>query len=335
MATLGVNNPTLADLAKVTDPDGSIADVVEILNQTNEILADMTWLEGNLTTGHRSSIRTGLPSPTFRKMYGFVQPTKSRSTQITDNTAMMEDYSAVDKALVEMAGNPAAFRLQEDRPHIEGMNQTLATKIFYGDESSAPEEFTGLSPRYADKTAENGDNMIDGGAANGQTDCASIWLVCWSPNTCHGIIPKGSKAGLQTHDLGEVTDQDTVGGTTGLRQVYRTHYRWDVGMTVRDWRYAVRIHSIDRSLLTADAATGPDLNDLMFQAWTEIPNPSMGRCAWYMDKQILSFLRRQTAAAVSNSTLTTEMVGGTMQTSWGGIPIRRVDALRVNEDSLN
>ena len=132
MAILGTSNPTLADLAKVTDPDGSIADVVEILNQTNEILADMTWQEGNLTTGNRSSIRTGLPTPTFRKLYGFVAPTKSRSTQVTDNTAMMEDYSEVDKALVDMAGNPAAFRLQEDRPHIEGMNQTLATKLFYG-----------------------------------------------------------------------------------------------------------------------------------------------------------------------------------------------------------
>jgi hypothetical protein len=60
---------------------------------------------------------------------------------------MMEDYSEVDKALVEMAGNPAAFRLQEDRPHIEGMNQEFASTLFYGDESTAPEEFTGLSAR--------------------------------------------------------------------------------------------------------------------------------------------------------------------------------------------
>jgi len=64
MATLGTKNPTLADLAKVTDPDGMIADVVEILNETNEILLDMTWLEGNTTTGHQTSIRSGLPSPT-------------------------------------------------------------------------------------------------------------------------------------------------------------------------------------------------------------------------------------------------------------------------------
>jgi hypothetical protein len=329
MATLGTENPTLADLAKVTDPDGSIADVIEILNQTNEILEDMTWLEGNLTTGNRSSIRTGLPSPTFRKMYGYVQPTKSRAAQITDNCGMMEDYSQVDKALVDMAGNPAAFRLQEDRPHIEGMNQTLASKLFYGDETTSPEEFTGFAPRYSDLAAENADNIIDAGGTG--SDNASLWLICWSPNTCHGIIPKGSKAGIQQRDLGEVTVQDTVGGTTGLMQAYRTHYRWDVGLTLRDWRYAIRVCNIDRSLLTIDVSTGADLNDLMHQALTEIPNPSMGRCAWYMDKQILSFLRRQTANAVTNSTLSQDMVGGTMQTSWGGYPIRRVDALRPNE----
>jgi hypothetical protein len=69
----------------------------------------------------------------------------------------------------------------------------------------------------------------------------------------------------------------------------------------------------------------------MHQALTEIPNPSMGRCGWYMDKSILSFLRRQTANAVANSTLSTDMVGGTMQTSWGGYPIRRVDALKTDE----
>jgi hypothetical protein len=332
MAVLGTSNPTLADLAKGTDPDGSIADVVEILNATNEILMDMTFLEGNLTTGHRTSIRSGLPTPTWRKLYGGVQPTKSRAVQVTDNTGMMEDYSEVDKALVEMAGNPAAFRLQEDRPHIEGMNQEFASTLFYGDESTAPEEFTGLAARYNSLTAENGDNIING--AGSGSDNASIWLICWGPNTCHGIIPKGSKAGIQQRDLGEVT-LENADGNNGRMQAYRTHYRWDVGLSVRDWRYAVRIANIDRSLLTADISTGADLNDLMHQAWTELPNTSAGRCAWYMDKQVMSFLRRQTSNAVQNSTLSVDMVGGTMQTSWGGIPIRRCDALRTNEATVS
>ena len=332
MAVLGTTNPTLADLAKVTDPDGSIADVVEILNATNEVLMDMSFLEGNLTTGHRTSIRSGLPTPTWRKLYGGVQPTKSRAVQVTDNTGMMEDYSEVDKALVEMAGNPAAFRLQEDRPHIEGMNQEFASTLFYGDESTAPEEFTGLAARYNSLSAENGDNIINGGGSG--SDNASIWLICWGPNTCHGIIPKGSKAGIQQRDLGEVT-LENADGNNGRMQAYRTHYRWDVGLSVRDWRYAVRIANIDRSLLTADISTGADLNDLMHQAWTELPNTSAGRCSWYMDKQVMSFLRRQTSNAVQNSTLSVDMVGGTMQTSWGGIPIRRCDALRTNEATVS
>jgi hypothetical protein len=332
MAVLGTSNPTLADLAKVTDPDGSIADVVEILNATNEILMDMTFLEGNLTTGHRTSIRSGLPTPTWRKLYGGVQPTKSRAVQVTDNTGMMEDYSEVDKALVDMAGNPAAFRLQEDRPHIEGMNQEFASTLFYGDESTAPEEFTGLAARYNSLSAENGDNIVAGGGSG--SDNASIWLICWGPNTCHGIIPKGSKAGIQQRDLGEVTIEN-ADGNNGRMQAYRTHYRWDVGLSVRDWRYLVRIANIDRSLLTSDISTGADLNDLMHQAWTELPSTSAGRCAWYMDKQVMSFLRRQTSNAVQNSTLSVDMVGGTMQTSWGGIPIRRCDALRTNEATVS
>jgi hypothetical protein len=289
---------------------------------------DMTWMEGNLTTGHRTSVRSGLPAPTWRKLYGGVQPTKSRAVQVTDTCGMLEDYAEVDKALVGMAGDPAAFRLQEDRPHIEGMNQEIADTLFYGDETSAPEEFTGFAPRYSDLSAENADNIIDAGGTG--SDNASIWLICWSPMTCHGIVPKGSTAGLQSRDLGEVTIEDQD-GNNGRMQAYRTHYRWDAGLTVRDWRYIVRICNIDRSLLTVDLTTGADLNDLMHQAMTEIPNMSVGRCAWYMDKQTLSFLRRQTANAVSNSTLTTANVGGTWQTAWGGVPIRRCDALSINE----
>jgi hypothetical protein len=330
MAVLGTLNPTLSDLAKVTDPDGSIADVVEILNETNEILADMSWLEGNLTTGNQSSIRSGLPVPTWRKLYGGVQPTKSRAVQVTDTCGNLEDYAEVDKDLVDMAGNPAAFRLQEDRPHIEGMNQEMADTLFYGDETTAPEEFTGFAPRFSSLTAENGDNVIEGGGTG--ADNASIWLICWSPMTCHGIVPKGSTAGLSSRDLGEDTLEDASGGSnTGRMQIYRTHYKWKAGLTVRDWRYVVRIANIDRSLLTNDISTGADLNDLMHRAVTEIPNTSMGRCAWYMDKTVLAFLRRQTSNAVANSTLTTDMVGGTMQTSWGGYPIRRCDALSINE----
>src|SRR5687767_15267732 len=131
MATLATTHPTLLDLARRTDPDGNIADIVEILNQTNEVLDDMVWLEGNLVTGHRTTIRTGLPTPTWRKMYGGVQPTKSTTAQITDNTGMLEAYAEVDKALADLNGNTASWRLSEEAAHIEGMSQEAAEAIFY------------------------------------------------------------------------------------------------------------------------------------------------------------------------------------------------------------
>jgi hypothetical protein len=43
-----------------------------------------------------------------------------------------------------------------------------------------------------------------------------------------------------------VTLEDANGGKY---QGYRTHYKWDIGMTVRDWRYVVRVANIDVTAL--------------------------------------------------------------------------------------
>jgi hypothetical protein len=334
MATLSVQNPTLLDLAKATDPDGGIADIVEILAETNEVLDDMTWVQGNLTTGNRTSIRTGLPTPTWRKMYGGVQPDKGTQAQVDDTTGMLEAYAEVDKALADLSNNTAAFRMVEERAHLEGLNQEIVDTLFYGNEDSEPEAFTGLAPRFNDTTAANGDNIISGGGSG--SDNASIWLVVWSPQTCFGIIPKGSVAGLQRTDLGEVTLEDASDGSnTGRMQAYRTHYRWDAGLTVRDWRYVVRIANIDKSLLLKDAASGADLPDLMFQAMTQVPNLSLGRAAWYMSRNTMSFVRRQAVNATSGSTLTIENVGGKMLTMFSGIPLRRCDSLSADEATVS
>lgn len=328
MATLSAKNPTLLDLAQMTDPSGRIGTVVEILNETNEILLDMTWQEGNLPTGHKSIIRTGLPTPTWRKLYGGVQPTKGTTAPITDTTGMLEAYSEVDKALADLNGNTAEFRLSQDRAHIEGMNQAMAETLFYGDEDVYPERFTGLAPRMNDLSAGNADNIIDAGGTG--TDNASIWLAVWGPNTLFGIVPKGSTAGLQTKDLGEVTIEN-VDGNGGRMQAYRSHYRWDAGIANPDWRYVVRIANIDRSDLTADASAGAKLYDLMFEAIERIPNLNAGRAVFYMDRGLLTTLRQQLSAQVKQSTLTVEQIGGVRTSTFQSIPIRRVDVLSADE----
>lgn len=334
MPTLNYGNPTLLDLAKRTDPNGQIATIVEILNATNEILEDMTWVEGNLPTGMRTTVRTGIPAPTWRKLYGGVQPTKSTTAQITDSCGMLEAYAEVDKALADLNGNTQEFRLSETKPHIEGMNQEVAKTLFYGNESATPERFTGFHPRFNALTgAENSQNIINGGGLAGQLDCTSIWLIVWGPNTVHGIVPKGSTAGLKMEDKGQVTIEN-VDGAGGRMEAYRTHFRWDVGLTVRDWRYIVRIANIDRSLLTKDAASGADITDLMVQAEEMVPSLNSGRAAWYVARDVKAWLRRQLINKTKNSTLTQENQAGKIVTYFDGIPVRRVDAISGNENAL-
>ncbi|GAB5471748.1 MAG: hypothetical protein Kilf2KO_47780 [Rhodospirillales bacterium] len=333
MATLSTQHPTLADLAKRLDPEGKVDQIVEILAETNEILDQMAWIEGNLPTGHRSTIRTGLPQPTWRKLYGGVQPSRSTTVQVTDNTGMLEAYAEIDKALADLNANSAAFRLSEDRAHIEGMNQEFVSTLFYGNEGTEPEAFTGFAPRFNSFAAENGGNILNGGGSG--ADNASIWLIVWGANSAHGIYPKGSLAGLKSEDKGQVTIED-VDGSGGRMEAYRTHYVWKCGLTVRDWRYVVRIANIDVSDLNKDpSASGADLIDLMTQALERVPQLSMGRAAFYCNRTVAAVLRRQTVTKVAGASLAMEEVAGRRVTTFDGVPVYRCEALLSTEAAVS
>lgn len=332
MSTLAVLNPTLLDLAKTLDPNGNTADIVEILNMTNEVLDDMTWQQGNLLTGNRTTIRSGLPTPTWRKLYGGVQPSKAKNVQVTDSCGMLEAYAEVDKALADLNGNSASFRLTEDRAHIEGINQELASKIFYGNEALAPETMTGLATRYSSvstNTAENADNVIDAGGTG--SDNTSIWLCVWGPNTGFGIVPKGSKAGLQMTDKGQVTIEN-ADGAGGRMEGYRTHYRLDAGLTIRDWRYFVRVCNIDVSDLSTLANT-KNLVTWMIQAAERIPSFGMGRAAFYVNRTVREKLRLGILEKVVTQ-LTFENVSGKRIVSFDGIPVKLCHSLLSTESRV-
>lgn len=332
MAVLAATHPTLLDVVKSKDPDGSIAKVVEILTTTNEILEDMVWQEGNLPTGHRTTIRSGLPAPTWRKLYGGVQPTKGTKVQVTDGCGMMEAYAEVDKALVDLSGDPDGFRLSEDTAHIEGMNQEFASTLFYGDEADAPEEFTGFDPRFNDQAAANGENILTDAATPDGTDNSSIWLIGWGPNTVHGIVPKGSKAGLQMTNKGQVTVEN-IDGANGRMEAMRTHYRWDCGLSVRDWRYVVRIN-FDLEDVVASGATGPVLSSLMRKAVRRIPSLGMCRPAFYANRDTLDALDDQAANKGTLAFNTQEDADGKLVNRFMGIPVRRCDAILSTEAGI-
>lgn len=334
MATLGQNGKvTLLDIAQSMDPQGKVADVAELLTQTNEILLDMPWFEGNLPTGHQGTIRTGLPTAVWRQFYQGVPPSKSQRAKITDACAMLETRSEVDVDEANLNGNASAFRLSEATAFVEGLNQTMADSLIYGNATVNPERFNGLAPRYsAISGATNGQNIIDAGGAG--SDNTSIWLVVWGKQTAFGIYPKGSQAGLTHKDLGEY---DAFDANQNRFRAYGDLWQWKCGVHVKDWRYIVRIANIDVSNLVAESSAA-DLVKLMVRAFARIPLPGMGNAVFYANRTVKEMLsiqalnKSQNALSISESLRQFGGVNVAMQElRFMGVPVRTVDRIVTTE----
>ncbi len=348
MPTLGTNALTLADWAKRQNDDGQVAMIVDLLSQTNEWLDDMLWIEGNQTTGHKTTVRTGLPEGTWRMLYQGVQPTKSTTAQIVENCGNLEAYSQIDKDLADLNGNTAQFRLSESTAFYEGMSQQFSSALAYSNSLLTPAQIMGFTPRYNTlaTTTPVSANVISAGGTG--SDNTSIWFVGWGPNTVTGIFPKGKMAGLQRRDLGEWVNTESDGS---MFQVYREHFKWECGLCVRDWRYVVRIANIDVSNL--NTTNTANLLNLLIQAAYKFPTTPAGispvqsatrpsgvvgpaRFAIYCNRTVRAALDQQIVDKPSG-------LGGTLMyldpAQWDGkvvlgfrgVPIRTVDSILNNE----
>lgn len=327
MGILTSTMPTLLDKFSREDSQKKIMKIVELMAKQNDILNDAEYQECNDGSKHKTTMRSGIPEPAWRQFNAGVQPSKSTTVPVIDTTGMMEDYGKVDKALADLSGNADAFRVSENMAKLQGFNNKAARYMFYGNTESEPESFLGLAPRYNDLSAESGANIVDAGGT-GSTN-ASIWFVTWGEMTTHLLYPKGSVAGFKHQNLGEDTVSD---GNGGEFQAYRDHFKWDIGLSVRDWRANARIANIDVTALTKDGATGADLIELMVDAYYLIDNSMQadGRTVIYCNRTIQTFLHKQ-AMNAKNVNLTIGEYGGKKIPEFLGMPIKRVDALLNTE----
>ena len=332
MATLAANVLTLADWAKTRDPDGKTADIVELLSQTNPILDDILYVEGNESTGHRITSRTGLPTVAWRLLNSGTQPSKSTTAQTTESIGMLEAWSEVDQDLAELENDVNAFRFQEGQAFVESMNIEMASTLFYGNSGTAPEEFTGLAVRYSDLSAANAQNIIVGGGSG--ADNSSIWLVGWGAKSAFCMFPKGSMAGLLHEDYGKVTVETTAGIAGNRMRAYQERWQWKMGFALKDWRYTVRIPNIDISALVAKSSAA-DLVELMIKAVHAMQDFNGINAIFYMNRtcfQMLDIQRRDTmTGGTSGGSIVYMDVDGKAVPTFRGIPIRVTDALTEAE----
>ena len=232
---------SLVEQQKRIDASGNQAKIVEVLNRNiGQILAEAPWMPSNDIWTHKTTRRGSLPSGSRRKLNQRIAQSTSSTTEIMDVIEMIEDYSDADVALVDSMPSPAMFRGGEVDAFIEGLGQTVASDVLYGDSNADPDGMHGLAARMG---------TLDGrfviGASGTGDDVTSIYVVTWSPDMCHMIYPKNmaSNLGVQHTDKGQVTSETA----DGLYEVYRDHYVIRCGLSVRDPRAIGRIANIESS----------------------------------------------------------------------------------------
>ena len=336
MATLASNVLTLADWAKRRDPSGKTDLIVEALSESNMVLEDMMFKEGNLPTGERSTIRTGLPDTFYRMMNQGIPKSKSTTAQVVENAAELTALSEIDKSTADLEGDVNAFRLSESMAFIESMSQKQAETLFYGSAAN-PEEFVGFSNRYNDLSAPNAQNILDAGGTG--SDNSSIWLVSWGAQTVHGVFPKGSVAGIQHVDHGEDWAFDS---SNNRFRAYIDSYEWKNGLVVKDWRYAVRTANVDIPALVALTGTqaitaATSIIKMMSRQIDRLPTMT-GNMSFYVNRTVASHLKiiglEKSNSAVTIEPALTQFGANIMETRFLGIPVRIVDQLTITEDRV-
>ena len=331
MSTLAANTYTLLDHAKRKDPDGGTADVAEILEQDNPMLEDAYWMEANGETHHRSTCRSGIPTPNFRKYNEGYAKKKTTTVQVDDRLAMSGDVSEVDADLAELGGNKMQTLFQESKGIIEGIGQGWADAAIYGDSDTEEDKFYGFQARYGSLSAENARNVISGSGSG--SDLTSIYLVGWGPDSVFMSYPKGSNAGLKIRGGDKITD--LFDANNNPYPGYRTYFSMNGGLVVRDWRYAVRICNIDTGELTKDkTGSSADLTELLSRSLHRIHKLTGVRPCFYANRTVNEYLALQ-INNTTNVNITREQTVRGPVTMVEGIPFKTMDAILDTETTVS
>ncbi|MEM4167945.1 MAG: hypothetical protein QXW98_05835 [Candidatus Caldarchaeum sp.] len=313
---------TLLEIARRMDPNGEAAAIAEVLTRTNEILQDAVWRPANGQFANKTVRRAALPTGQWRRFNAGVTPSSTQTIEVWDTMGMLEDYLNVDAQLAKAhPGGAKAYRQEEAVAFLEGMSQTLAATIIYGDVTATPERFQGLAPRL---NAVNGINVVSAGGSG--SDVTSIYIVQWGPTKVHMIYPPYDKTmGIEHRDLGEVTMVNSDGT---MYQVYRDHFRITCGLVVRDPRCIARVANIESAGSTFD-------EDLLITVLNRMPNSGRGAVI-YVNPTVRTLMEiaLKDKTNVNFSAARGEGLAGEPVLYFRGCPVRTVEAILNTETAI-
>lgn len=289
MAALAETLPTFAEMAKQVDAGWkNILPIIELISKRHGLYAALRWEEANQAISHRTSVRTGLPTSSYRMFNLGLDPSDGSFANVTFPVAKIGTLAETDIELVKIAPNRERFLANKGFGHLESLLQKLSSEMWYGTAATA-EGIIGLSAMYASTTAENAQNLIDAGGTD-NSDNASIWLLNIGPNM-KGIYPRGTMAGIERDVIGEETSE-SLGGTGKRGRVWREFFNVGAGVACEDWRDAARIASIDVSAMLAETDDA-DLLKLTRKLKHRMLSQPMHDRKWFMHPTVWEYIEHQ------------------------------------------
>lgn len=345
MAVIGTNYLDLIEVYKGQDGKGDVAQIINMMSQTNAILEDAIVQECNDGSTHLGTFIASIPTPDWGKLYQGMTNGRITRSQVRDATGFVELLSTVDTRMEKYTKNLAAYRLQEAQGIVAGIAEEGARSLFYENQAVNPDRITGLAPRYNDLSAQQGNQIIDAGGTG--SDNTSVWFVQWGADSCSMIYPEGSNAGIMRTDHGK---QRVLDSNNKPYYAYEEDFRWDLGLHIRDFRKVVRVANIDVSNLNAGSVDiykymrkalyqwhGARRADQGLSGMGDVGdgNYKMGRGTIYCNKDVFEALDAEGSndgASDNYVRLKPMEIQGKEVMTYRGFPIRQVDQI-VNTEA--
>ena len=311
---------SLVEVAKRKAPDGTMATIAEVLTQENAILQDAIWREANDTFSNKTVRRASLPNGSWRKLNEGVAVEASQTIELTDNIGMLETWSENDIEVIKAFPNPMQARNDEAMSFVEGLGQTMAETMIYGNSLTTPEKFTGLAPRLPDIAAST--NVINEGGTG--SDLCSIFIVDWSPNGVYMIYPKNSMAGLEHEDRGIETATDS---SNNKYRAYVDVFTWKAGMVVKNSKSIGRLANIE----SAGASNLFDEDNLitLMNRMTKGPGRRI-----YCNQTVMTQMEIRAKDKTNIHYTTVNDIAPGPVTFFKGVPVRLVEQMLITETAL-
>lgn len=349
MQANGTRALTYLDFIKGLDPKGKFDHrVINLAVRANEMLDDITVVEANNGTALETTFRTEVPKPVWTQYYGGIPSNKGSKAKLKVTCGRMGTKIVVDKKMYDDAKDKDAVVYDEVMSAQDGMRMEMGDMLVYGKLADNPLGFNGLMKHYDAVGADAVDDTrsehyvfdafgkAGGASAASESRLGSILLVGWSPNTITCFHSEGHQQGgieITPKRVVDVADPDRGGDAT--YEAYLQYLYWELGLAVRDFRYAGRIANIQRDDML-NFASGKEKEsalayvELIDRLSTRVHDQGVKQ-AWYMDKLMFEKVRTLFSRLTRDNAVTFQHVEGRKEKRLFGIPVRVQECMKVNE----